>query len=176
MNNIHDPNSYLQLTERRDSYQRVIDSCSKYGSTNSVPLTASALIAKEELQQKGLLLITPFLTKRIINLLDLYLLLLTEGYESLLKDCEVIIGTFENIPSCQLLFKETTHKKPSFDCCIIDDSEALPDINILSIIHSGINSIIIAGDSDGSAVCSNPIAANHKFEISLFQRIITKYE
>ncbi len=67
LNNIDDPDSYLQLSDRRDSYQRVIDSCSKYGSTNSVPLTASALIAKEELQQKGLLLITPILTESFFS-------------------------------------------------------------------------------------------------------------
>jgi len=97
-----------------------------------------------------------------------------KGYENLLSDCNVIIGTFENIINCRLLFKETTQKKPSFDCCIVDDSQSLPDVSLLSIIHSGIKSIIIAGDSDGRAFCNNPNAANQKFNISLFNRIFMK--
>jgi len=45
--------SYKQLVDRRDSYQIVINSCNQFGSKNSAILSPSALIAKEELLQKG---------------------------------------------------------------------------------------------------------------------------
>lgn len=140
--------SFEELGKRKDCYQRIIESISHFGNKGSAYLTPSAVIAREEL--------------------------LLKGYERLLKDCNVIIGTFENIINCQLLFKETNHSKALFDCCVIDDAQSLPDSYILSIIHSGVKSILISGDSDGFALCNNPNAIQQKFDISLFNRIFMK--